>query len=125
MPADKHGTTKSHRRPGCIGSGRDKSRVWPLQKMPGHMGGDRVWMSGLRVLRINYQEDVLYIMGLGVPGDSVGGTTEYLVFLYVRFTAGSLTPYSCHVCQIHLIKLLVDHPSFYLHLIGGRGRPLE
>ena len=72
----KHGVTKSHRRPGCIGSGRDKSRVWPRQKMPGHMGGDQVWMPGLRVLRINYQEDVLYIMGQAVPGDNVGGTAN-------------------------------------------------
>jgi len=93
MPADKHGTTKSHRRPGCIGSGRDKSRVWPLQKMPGHMGGDRVWMSGLRVLRINYQEDVLYIMGLGVPGDSGE-------FVYVQDTA-------------HFEKRLSGPPRFF------------
>ena len=40
MGHDVRGVTKSHRRPGCIGSGRDKSRVWPGQKMPGHMGGD-------------------------------------------------------------------------------------
>ena len=71
MPTDAHGVTKSHRRPGCIGSGRDKGRVWPRQKMPGHMGGDRVWMAGLRVLRINYEEDILYLMGAGIPGDSV------------------------------------------------------
>ena len=71
MPADSHGTTKSHRRPGCIGSGRDKSRVWPKQKMPGHMGGNKVWMAGLRVLRINYEEDILYLTGVAVPGDSV------------------------------------------------------
>ena len=71
MPTDKHGVTKSHRRPGCIGSGRDKSRVWPKQKMPGHMGGNKVWMAGLRVLRINYEEDILYLTGVAVPGDSV------------------------------------------------------
>ena len=40
MPAG-HGVTKSHRRPGCIGSGRDKGRVWPGQKMPGHVGGNK------------------------------------------------------------------------------------
>ena len=68
----KHGVTKSHRRPGCIGSGRDKSRVWPRQKMPGHMGGDRVWQCGLKILRINYDEDVLYIKGDAVPGEPVG-----------------------------------------------------
>ena len=43
MPA-AHGVTKSHRRPGCIGSGRDKSRVWPGQKLPGHIGNETVKM---------------------------------------------------------------------------------
>ena len=33
MP-DTHGTTKSHRRIGAIGSGRAKGRIWPGQKMP-------------------------------------------------------------------------------------------
>lgn len=37
MPAT-HGVTKTHRRPGNIGSGGTKARVWPGQKMPGHMG---------------------------------------------------------------------------------------
>lgn len=37
MPAS-HGVTKTHRRPGNIGSGGQKARVWPGQKMPGHMG---------------------------------------------------------------------------------------
>ena len=53
MPAT-HGVTKSHRRPGCIGSGRDKSRVWPGQKMPGHVGNaviKQVAVSFLRFLK--------------------------------------------------------------------------
>ena len=67
MP-DMHGVTKSHRRIGCIGSGRAKvpiiiimkegclkyaplmqSRVWPGQKMPGNVGGKYKWACGLRV----------------------------------------------------------------------------
>ena len=47
MPAT-HGVTKSHRRPGCIGSGRDKGRVWPGQKLPGHVGGIYRWYRGIR-----------------------------------------------------------------------------
>lgn len=37
MPAS-HGVTKTHRRPGNIGAGGEKARVWPGTKMPGHMG---------------------------------------------------------------------------------------
>lgn len=69
MPAT-HGVTKSHRAPGCIGSGRDKSRVWPGQKMPGHVGGNFVWKCGLTVWRINHKESVLYVSGTSVPGET-------------------------------------------------------
>lgn len=50
MPAS-HGVTKSHRRGGSIGSGREKSRVWPGQKMPGHMGRNRRVIRGLKVTK--------------------------------------------------------------------------
>lgn len=67
MPAT-HGVTKSHRRIGCIGSGRQKSRVWPGQKMPGDIGGMQRWLCGLRVWRINHQDSVLYVSGVSCPG---------------------------------------------------------
>jgi len=67
MPAT-HGVTKSHRRAGHIGSGADKSRVWPGQKMPGNVGGIYRWFRGLRIHRINYAENVLYVSGASVPG---------------------------------------------------------
>lgn len=41
MPAS-HGVTKTHRRPGNIGAGGEKARVWPGTKMPGHMGNRSV-----------------------------------------------------------------------------------
>ena len=69
MPTDKHGCTKSHRRPGCIGSGRQKSRVWPGQKMPGHVGGGFHRVLGLKVLRINHKHNVIYVIGHAVPGE--------------------------------------------------------
>jgi len=69
MPAT-HGVTKSHRRIGCIGSGRDKSRVWPGQKMPGNVGGRPIWQCGLTVWRINHKESVLYVSGVSVPGNT-------------------------------------------------------
>jgi len=66
---DIRGATKSHRRPGCIGSGRDKSRVWPGQKMPGHMGGKINKQVGLQIVRINYKYNVLYVKGHNIPGE--------------------------------------------------------
>merc|ERR1712098_965953 len=71
LPAS-HGVTKSHRRPGCIGSGNDKSRVFPGQKMPGDMGGMFRWSCGLRVWRINHEESVIYVSGCSVMGNTGG-----------------------------------------------------
>ena len=67
MPAT-HGATKTHRRPGCIGSGNDKARVFPGQKLPGDVGGMFRWSCGLRVWRINHEESVLYVSGCSVMG---------------------------------------------------------
>jgi len=69
MPAT-HGVTKSHRAPGCTGSGREKARVWPGQKLPGWVGGNIVWKCGLKVWRINHKESVLYVSGQAVPGET-------------------------------------------------------
>lgn len=44
-----HGVTKNHRRPGSVGSGRDKARVWPGKKLPGHMGNRARVAKGLTV----------------------------------------------------------------------------
>lgn len=65
-----HGVTKSHRRPGCIGSGRDKSRVWPGQKLPGHVGNKVVRIVGLRVVRVNHKHNVIYVLGQSIPGEN-------------------------------------------------------
>lgn len=48
MPAS-HGVTKTHRRPGNIGGGGQKGRVWPGTKMPGHMGNRTRYLRGLKV----------------------------------------------------------------------------
>lgn len=53
MPAS-HGVTKTHRRPGNIGSGGNKARVMPGTKMPGHMG------NRYRILRAQKVTIVLF-----------------------------------------------------------------
>jgi len=62
-----HGATKFHRRGGSIGSGRDKARVWPGKKMPGHMGSERRFARGIQIMRINMKYNVIYVKG-PVPG---------------------------------------------------------
>lgn len=69
MPAS-HGVTKTHRRPGNIGGGGEKGRVWPGTKMPGHMGNKRRFLRGLKIWRVNMKYNVLYVQGLGVPGET-------------------------------------------------------
>lgn len=44
-----HGSTKFHRKGGSIGHGRDKARVMPGKKMPGHMGSEWRCLRGAMV----------------------------------------------------------------------------
>jgi len=62
-PADFHGTTKFHRKPGNIGHGRQHRNVNRGKKLPGHMGNE--WRVGfnLKILRINTKYNVVYVKG--------------------------------------------------------------
>ncbi|XP_071859544.1 mitochondrial ribosomal protein L3 [Bombus fervidus] len=68
MPAS-HGVTKTHRRPGNIGSGGTKARVMPGTKMPGHMGNRWRILKGVKILRINTKYNVIWVLGHNVPGE--------------------------------------------------------
>lgn len=76
MPAS-HGVTKTHRRPGNIGGGGEKGRVWPGKKMPGHMGNRYRIAKGLKIWRINTKYNVLWVQGSGIPGE-----TNSIVYIY-------------------------------------------
>ncbi|KAG7311343.1 hypothetical protein JYU34_002381 [Plutella xylostella] len=69
MPAS-HGVTKTHRRPGNIGAGGEKARVWPGTKMPGHMGNSWRVLRGVKILRINTKHNVIWTMGVAIPGET-------------------------------------------------------
>ncbi|CAH4014616.1 unnamed protein product [Pieris brassicae] len=69
MPAS-HGVTKTHRRPGNIGAGGEKARVWPGTKMPGHMGNSWRIIRGVKVLRVNTEHNVLWMLGVAIPGET-------------------------------------------------------
>lgn len=76
MPAS-HGVTKTHRRPGNVGGGGEKARIWPGTKMPGHMGNRYRVARGLKIWRINTKHNVMWVTGSAIPGE----TNEY-VFIY-------------------------------------------
>lgn len=69
MPAS-HGVTKTHRRPGNIGGGGEKGRVWPGTKMPGHMGNRWRILRGVKILRINTKYNVIWALGVAIPGET-------------------------------------------------------
>ena len=60
-----------HRAPGGIGQSADPSRVFPGTKMPGRMGGDRVTVKNLKIVRIIEDQNLLLLRG-AVPGGRHG-----------------------------------------------------
>ena len=61
-----HGHPMS-RNPGSLGPGTDPSRVIKGKKMPGRMGGKRVTVDNLKVMRVDVERNLLFIKG-GIPG---------------------------------------------------------
>ncbi|MCD6328596.1 50S ribosomal protein L3 [bacterium] len=71
-----HGGPKSHgshigRAPGSIGMSADPSRVYKGKKLPGRMGGKRVTLSRVRVVKVLNERNAILVKG-AVPG-GVGG----------------------------------------------------
>jgi large subunit ribosomal protein L3 len=66
--AMSHGS-KHHRLQGSIGSGTTPGRVFPGKKMPGRLGMEKRTISGLEIIDINVNENLLIIKGC-IPGKS-------------------------------------------------------
>ena len=62
-----HGQHNRVRAPGSIGQASTPSRVFKGQKMGGRMGGDRVTMKNLQVVRVYPDKNLVLISG-AVPG---------------------------------------------------------
>ncbi len=62
-----HGQHNRNRAPGSIGAGSTPSRVFKGMRMAGRMGGDKVTMQNLRILKIDKNENLIYVGG-SVPG---------------------------------------------------------
>jgi large subunit ribosomal protein L3 len=63
-----------NRAPGSIGASSYPSRVWKNQKMPGHMGSERVTVKNLEIIDVRADQNLLLIKG-AVPG-TVGTVLE-------------------------------------------------
>ncbi len=61
-----HGHKDQERMPGSIGN-TDPQRVMKGKRMPGHMGDAQVTVSGLKVVEIDKEKNILYVSG-AVPG---------------------------------------------------------
>ena len=60
-----------HRAPGSIGGSSFPSRVYPGMRGTGRMGGDRVTVKNLLVVKIDEDKNLIYIRG-AVPGGPNG-----------------------------------------------------
>lgn len=67
---ESHGS-RYHRGPGSHGASAFPARVMPGRKLPGRMGGEKVTVEGLEVVRVSPDRGLLLVKG-GVPGPKGG-----------------------------------------------------
>ena len=60
-----------HRAPGSIGSSAFPSRVFKGMRMAGRMGGERVTTKNLQIVKIDAEQNLIYVRG-AVPGPKSG-----------------------------------------------------
>ncbi|MFC2020745.1 50S ribosomal protein L3 [Chloroflexota bacterium] len=66
-----HGQSDRHRAPGSIGATTSPGRVWKGMRMAGRMGGERVTVARLSVLKADADRNLLLVKG-AVPGSKNG-----------------------------------------------------
>lgn len=62
-----HGTHESFRGPGSIGMHQTPGRVVKGRKMPGHLGDENVTVQNLKIVKVDAEARLLYLLG-AVPG---------------------------------------------------------
>jgi large subunit ribosomal protein L3 len=65
--SESHGQHKRVRTPGSLGASATPSRVFKGKKLPGRMGGERVKVLNLRVMKIIPENNLVVVKG-SVPG---------------------------------------------------------
>jgi large subunit ribosomal protein L3 len=63
-----------HRAPGSIGSSAYPSRVFKGMRMTGRMGGERVTTKNLQIVKVDAEQNLIYVRG-AVPGPKSGYVT--------------------------------------------------
>jgi large subunit ribosomal protein L3 len=104
MPGS-HGASDKERSPGSLTSRRALGRVLPGQRMAGHMGAVTVTMQKLEVVKIEAEENLIYVCG-SVPGPNGG-------FVTVRETT------KAKKFRVEPVKLLVKKDKMG-NIIGGK-----
>lgn len=66
-----HGAEKIHRSGGSIGNNTEPSKVWKNRKMAGRMGAKRVTTTGLTIVAIRPEDNVILVKG-AIPGPKNG-----------------------------------------------------
>ena len=64
-----HGQSDRHRAVGSIGAGSSPGRVWPGTKMPGQYGNKTATVKGLKVVKVDVEENIL-LLRRAIPGFS-------------------------------------------------------
>ncbi len=62
-----HGESDRTRAPGSMGGSSYPSRVWKGMRMAGRMGGERVTVRNLRVVKVDAENNILMLRG-SIPG---------------------------------------------------------
>ena len=62
-----HGNSISHKTPGSTGQNQSPAHVFPGKRMPGHLGDKQRTISGLTVVRVDAERQLLLVKG-SVPG---------------------------------------------------------
>ena len=64
-----HGKNSVMRKAGSVGAGTWPGRVWKGTRMAGRMGGDNVTVNNLKVVKVDFDNNLLFVKG-AVPGPS-------------------------------------------------------
>jgi len=73
--SQSHGQHDRQRAPGSLGNSSDASRVMKGMRMAGRMGGDRVKVKGLKVVKIFTEKNYILVAG-NIPGHN--GSIVYI-----------------------------------------------
>ena len=64
-----HGKNNVMRKAGSVGAGTSPGKIWKGTRMAGRMGGDNVTINNLKIIKIDSDNNLLFIKG-AVPGAS-------------------------------------------------------